>query len=227
MCIRDWGWTEQAKLTASDGASGDYFGHAVAVDGDTALIGARADDDNGEGSGSAYVFTRNAGGWTEQAKVTASDGAANDRFGWSVAVDGDTALIGAHLDDDNGESSGSAYVFSLISEKVVTIDIKPGKEPNIINLKSGGFIPVAILTEGEFDALQVDPDIAKFGPSEAIAERYKVKDVDRDGDEDLVLYFRIQQTGIVCSDTRATLTGELYNETPITSTDSVQTKNCQ
>ena len=109
----------------------------------------------------------------------------------------------------------------------VAIDINPGKDPNIINLKSGGFVNVAVLTEGDFDALQIDPDTAKFGPGHAVTARYRVKDVDSDGDDDLLLYYRVQQTGIACSDTQATLTGELYDETPITGTDSVQTKNCQ
>ena len=109
----------------------------------------------------------------------------------------------------------------------IAVDINPGKDPNIINLKSGGFIPVAVLTKDGFDALQVDPDTAKFGPGHAVTARYRVNDVDRDGDEDLLLYFRVQQTGIACSDTQATLTSELYDETPITGTDSVQTKNCQ
>jgi hypothetical protein len=109
----------------------------------------------------------------------------------------------------------------------VAIDINPGKNPNIINLKSGGFVNVAVLTEGDFDALQVDPDTTKFGPDHAVIARYRVKDVDSDGDDDLLLYYRILQTEIACSDTQATLTGELYDETPITGTDSVQTKNCQ
>jgi len=103
-------WTEQAKLTASDGAYHDFFGYSVAVDGDMAVIGAIGDDDNGQWTGSAYVFTRTAGTWTEQAKLTASDAAAGDQFGYSVAVDGDTAVIGTES-DDNGEASGSAYVF--------------------------------------------------------------------------------------------------------------------
>ena len=90
-------WTDQAKLTASDAASHDYFGYSVAVDGDTALIGAHANDDSGLNSGAVYVFTRNAGVWTEQAKLTASDGALEDYFGTAVALDGDTALIGACL----------------------------------------------------------------------------------------------------------------------------------
>ncbi|MHC4407100.1 MAG: FG-GAP repeat protein, partial [Planctomycetota bacterium] len=104
-------WTQQAKLLASDGASQDWFG-SVALEGDTAIIGASGDDDNGEDSGSAYVFTRAAGVWTEQAKLLASDGAAFDGFSYLVALDGDTAVIAPWRDDDNGVNSGSAYVFT-------------------------------------------------------------------------------------------------------------------
>ena len=104
-------WTEQQKLTTSDAAAEDWFGSSVAVEGNTAVIGAERDDDNGINSGSVYVFTRSTGVWTEQQKLIASDGAAEDQFGVSVAVDGDTAVIGAHLDGDNGVESGSAYVF--------------------------------------------------------------------------------------------------------------------
>jgi hypothetical protein len=106
-------WTQQRKLLASDGAAGDYFGCAVSLDDDTALIGADLDDDNGPYSGSAYVFTRIGTTWTQQAKLLASDGAAGDSFGWSVSLSSDTALIGAHLEDgDNKYDSGSAYVFN-------------------------------------------------------------------------------------------------------------------
>ena len=104
-------WSEQAKLTASDGAADDYFGRSVSVSGDTAVVGALGDDDNGSASGSAYVYVRSGTSWTEQAKLTASDGAADDRFGLSVSVSGDTAVVGAFWDDDNGSDSGSAYVF--------------------------------------------------------------------------------------------------------------------
>ena len=104
-------WTEEAKLTASDGAADDEFGCSVSVRGDTAVVGAYGGDDNGPGSGSAYVFVRSGSLWTEQAKLTAADGAAGDRFGWSVSVSGDTAIVGARYDDDNGDDSGSAYVF--------------------------------------------------------------------------------------------------------------------
>lgn len=71
------------------------------------------DDDNGGDSGSAYLYTRSNGVWSEQAKLLPSDGAVNDRFGVSVSVSGNTAVIGNARDDDNGGDSGSAYVFDL------------------------------------------------------------------------------------------------------------------
>ena len=86
----------------------DLFGSSVAIAGDTIVVGAWWDDDNGEASGSAYVFTRTGTTWTEQAKLTASDGAAFERFGFSVAIAGDTIVVGAYLDDN----VGSAYVFT-------------------------------------------------------------------------------------------------------------------
>ena len=107
------GTTEETKLIAAlDGESGDWFGWSVAVDGDTAVIGAYGDDDTFGQSGSAYVFTRSGGTWTQQAKLNATDGAGNDYFGISVAIDGDTIVIGAHHDGDKGISSGSVYVFT-------------------------------------------------------------------------------------------------------------------
>ena len=139
-------------------------------------------------------------------------------------MDGDTALIGAA--GGTTSYSGSAYIFSLNAATVVTIDIKPGTETNNINPNSNGFIAVAILTEDVFDALQVDPDTAKFGPSGATAERYTVTDVDGDGDQDLLLYFRTQQTGIACTDTQATLVAELYDGSEVTGTDSITTVGC-
>ncbi len=106
-------WTEQAKLLPLDGAAGDLFsGYAVSVEGDTAVIGAYQDDDNGVDSGSAYVFTRTGTSWTQQAKLVASDSAAGDWFGNAVALSGNTAFIGACCDDDNGVDSGSAYMFT-------------------------------------------------------------------------------------------------------------------
>jgi hypothetical protein len=105
-------WTQQQKLLAADAALGDYFGFSVALSGDTALIGAPYDDDNGLNSGSAYVFIRTGSTWTQQAKLFASAGAHGDNFGWSVSLDVDTAIIGAPKNDDNGDDSGAVYVFT-------------------------------------------------------------------------------------------------------------------
>lgn len=105
-------WTQQAKLLPTDNLGGDYFGDSVSVSGDTAVVGAEGDDDNGTSSGSAYTFTRSGGVWTERAKLLPADNAAGDRLGDSVSVSGNTALIGAGYDDDNGSASGSAYVFT-------------------------------------------------------------------------------------------------------------------
>jgi FG-GAP repeat/Bacterial TSP3 repeat len=99
------------KLTASDAAADDSFGGAVALSGDTAVVGSSGDDDAGVSSGSAYVFVRTGLGWSQQAKLTAADSAASDFFGGSVAISGDTIVVGADGADDGGGSSGSAYVF--------------------------------------------------------------------------------------------------------------------
>jgi hypothetical protein len=104
-------WNQQVKLCTSDGAAGDFFGYSISLDGDTALIGAFGDDDNGWNSGSAYIFIRN-NSWIEHQKLLPLDNGEGDYFGWSVALDGDTALIGAKDDQDNGINSGSAYVFT-------------------------------------------------------------------------------------------------------------------
>ncbi len=104
---------ESAKLLASDGFDLDDFGISVSLDGDRALIGARFDDDNGVQSGAAYVFDFDGNTWTETAKLLASDGGVGDRFGISVALDGDRALIGSPQDDDNGGNAGAAYVFDF------------------------------------------------------------------------------------------------------------------
>jgi len=106
-------WTEQQKLTASDAAAEDLFGGSVAISGDTVVAGAYVDDTPaGEDTGSAYVFVRSGGTWTEQQQLTASDAAADDGFGLSVAVSGDTVVAGAYLDETPaGEYAGSAYVF--------------------------------------------------------------------------------------------------------------------
>jgi hypothetical protein len=105
-------WTEQQKLLASDGTAGDFFGHNVAISGDSVVVGAYIDDANGAESGSAYVFVRNGTIWSQQQKLLPSDPGTGDRFGQAIAISGDTVVIGAYLNNDLGNDSGSAYVFA-------------------------------------------------------------------------------------------------------------------
>ena len=107
-------WGEVNKLTASDAQAGDAFGISVAAGGDNAIVGASGEDTGGASAGAAYVFERDQGGadnWGEVKKLTASDAEADDRFAFSVAISGDTAVVGAHLKDTGGTDAGAAYVF--------------------------------------------------------------------------------------------------------------------
>jgi hypothetical protein len=105
-------WVEEQRLLASDGSAFDGFGWSVTVSGDVAIVGAGWADGNDTESGSAYVYWWNGSSWVEEQKLLASDGAAGDRFGNSVSVSGDVAVVGAHADNDNGGDSGSVYVFA-------------------------------------------------------------------------------------------------------------------
>jgi hypothetical protein len=128
-------WIQQAYLKASNPRTGNLFGSAVAISGDTAVVGAISEDSNSRGvngnendtsafrSGAAYVFVRNGTNWTQQAYLKASNTDVEDEFGCSVAISGDTIVVGARWessgargvngDQENNDSlsSGAAYVF--------------------------------------------------------------------------------------------------------------------
>ena len=101
------------KFAPADGAAGDNFGFSVAIDGTTAVIGAVASDHNGAQSGSAYVYDLTTG--QGLGRLAPLDNTTGDSLGWSVAISGTTALVGAIGDDDNGSTSGSAYLFDTIT----------------------------------------------------------------------------------------------------------------
>jgi len=107
-------WSQQAKLTASDGDAGDRLGCSVSMDGEYALVGAYSDAIGGNtGQGSAYVFKRDGGVWSQQAKLIAEDGSAFDNFGGSVSIFGEYAVAGSIGKDIGTEiNAGAAYVFT-------------------------------------------------------------------------------------------------------------------
>jgi hypothetical protein len=111
--VADAPWTQQAKLLAADAANNDYAGRAVAISGDTAVIGAAgADDGDNQDLGAAYVYVRSGGTWLPQAKLLAVDGVGGDEFGFAVAISGDTLVVGARFASIDGhDGQGAAYVF--------------------------------------------------------------------------------------------------------------------
>ena len=109
----------------------------------------------------------------------------------------------------------------------VDIDIKPGSDPNAVNPRSKGAIPVAVLGSVDFDATLVDFSTIAFGPGEAPpVHDGHVEDVNGDGFVDLILHFNTQETGIQCGDIEATLTGETFGGQPITGSDAINTVGC-
>lgn len=106
-------WSLQDTLIASDAAASDYFGYSVSIDDNTAIIGAHYADPCGDRSGAAYVFTRSGSSWSQQKKLTGSDSSQDDEFGYSVAIDGNTVVVGARVNDHSGKGEpGAAYVFT-------------------------------------------------------------------------------------------------------------------
>ena len=107
-------WSQQAKIQASDAQASDFFGYgAVAIDGDTLVVGAFGEDTGGSSSGALYVFTRSGTSWSQQAKLVASDAQASDYLGrgFSIGISGDTVVAGAYREDAGGTDAGAAYVF--------------------------------------------------------------------------------------------------------------------
>ena len=105
-------WTQQQKIQASDVQASDLFGASVSISGETVVVGARLEDTGGSNAGAAYVFTRSGTTWTEQQKIQASDLEAADYFGWSVAIEGDTVVVGAPQEDTGATEAGAAYIFT-------------------------------------------------------------------------------------------------------------------
>jgi hypothetical protein len=104
-------WAQEQKLIAPDIETYDYFGRSVSMSNGKVIVGSYWDDDSGTDSGSAYVYEWDGKEWVFKHKLTASDGAAKDWFGYSVSLQGDYVIIGADGCDDKGSDAGSAYLF--------------------------------------------------------------------------------------------------------------------
>jgi hypothetical protein len=119
-------WGQLRRIVAADGAFPDRFGNSVSISGDMVIVGSFNDAIAGKAAqGSAYIFERNTGGannWGQVQKLIAADGALSDQFGGSVAISGDTAVVGAYKDDVAGNvDQGSAYVFTILGEPEINV----------------------------------------------------------------------------------------------------------
>jgi FG-GAP repeat/Prealbumin-like fold domain len=169
------GWTsgtQTAKLTASDGASGDFFGDSVAISGDTLVAGAPQKNVSGhDQQGAAYVFVKPPAGWTtgtERAKLTASEGVAYDDLSGSVATSGDTIVAGAIVADVSGLDQGAAYVFQQVPAAItVTKHLVPASDPGRFDLKVGQKVVKAGAGEGGTGATGVVPGTYRVSESAA------------------------------------------------------------
>ncbi len=126
-------WHLEAQLVAGDTTTNDRFGASVSLKGDYALIGAGGDDENGTNSGAAYIFKREGGSWIEQGKITASDAAAGDSFGKTVALGNGQVLVAAPRDDDLGTDSGAVYTYDTCTLQV-SVDpptLQPGESATL------------------------------------------------------------------------------------------------
>ena len=178
-------WSQQAYLKASNTDPVDLFGYSVAVSGDTAIVGALGEssnatgingdqsDNSAGGAGAAYVFVRNGVTWSQQAYLKASNTEMQDRFGISVAIDGDTGVVGAELQPSQETRSGAAYVFTGLGETMPSIPLlnistrmNVGTGDNVL---IGGFIVVG--TEPKKVLLRaIGPSLTAFGVMDALAD---------------------------------------------------------
>ena len=269
-------WVEKQKLYPSDATAATGFAYRIDLAGDLALFAAEGGAFNQyhEQEGAAYIFSRGVNGWSEEAKLEASDGGPGNEFGSDVAIDGYTVVIGASvakkayvfehlqsgqwhelqalapqvaafgysLDLDgndllvaslgrawhNDASPGAVFHYQrdTADRMQVAIDIKPGYVGNRLNLSTQRRFWVAILSDAGFDALQVDPSTVRLGSGRASPNRYSANDVNADGLPDLMVRFQTEEVGIACGATELTLTGETYAAERIVGTDKIKTTGC-
>lgn len=104
-------FNQRQKITSTPRGVGAQFGNAVAISGNTMVVGARFDSTTASQAGAAFVYVLSGGTWTQQAVLLANDGAIADKFGYSVAISENTIVVGSYNDDSPLSNAGSAYVF--------------------------------------------------------------------------------------------------------------------
>lgn len=227
------------KLTPSEPEAYVHFGHAVAMSADAVVVSAVWGDNEGVvDCGSLYLFDARTG--QQKNRLTASDGANYDQFGYSVAIDEGTIVVGANQDDAPAGDSGSAYIFAREPDLLtVGVDVKPGSCPNPLNVKSKGVLPVAVLGTEEFDVATIDLATLRLAGVAPIRSSFEDVATPADGDDcdcttagpdghiDLSLKFNTQDIVNAIGEVadgetlELSLTGELLDGTAIEGADCV------
>ena len=158
-------WYQTAKLIANDATSNDFFGRSVSVSNNTVVVGAYGNDDgdNGIFSGSAYIFSKDSvtGYWNQTSKITATDGAIDDRFGYSVSISNNVFIVGAYLDDDaEWTDTGSAYIFNQDSNLIVNFE------------NDDGLLPTDVLIELHWSVGTKEINLCDFDVYDTYDKRY-------------------------------------------------------
>jgi hypothetical protein len=234
-------WSQQAYVKASNTDNNDDFGYSVALSGDTLTVGARSEesaasgingdesDNSASGAGAAYVFTRDgAGVWSQQAYVKASNTDPRDSFGLQVSLSGDTLAVGAQGEDSAaiGVSGNQGNNIAAAAAAVTVVAGMPTR--GAIDRNGSDVFPVTVLGSPSFDATQLDITTIQFGPAKASpVYAGRVDDVNDDGIVDMLLYFDVQDTGIICSDIDAALSGATFGGDAIAGAVSAETLGCR
>lgn len=181
------GWVKQAYLKAADADAYSYFGGALAVSGDTIVVGAVRTHPLGDGTprtGVAYVFVRKNGVWSQQARLVPPDSAAGDLFGYYMAIQGDTIIIGAPIAGASRDTAGAAYVFTRKDDTWTVQDSPLRPDPPV----SGAHFGSSVTFDGETLVISADQELRGAGAAYVFtrgsdgkfAQRQRLADAQRD-----------------------------------------------
>ena len=241
-------WPAPPLLVNDDATGNDQFHPVIAVKPDGTIDVAWYDKRNSPNDDAWDVyFARSTDGGasfganrriSDTTFATPTDLGGSPWLGEYLDLEVDT--VNAYLAFTSGVNDARGDIFFDVEANssllTVAIDIKPGSFPNAVNPRARGVVPVAILTTStaagepvDFDATTVDASTVQFGPGAATKahRRGHVTDADGDGDLDLVLHFRVRQTGIACGDTTAGLTGQTTGGQLFAGSDSLKTAGCK
>lgn len=169
-------WSQKQILTAIDAKPGDAFGQSIALTERFLVIGAPHSDAPSKDSGSAYVYIRDKNKWRFQSKLTARDGASGDLFGISVAIDGDTVLVGADLNDEKAENAGAAYVYLFDGKQwnqQAKLMAEDGADTDIFGVRVALFGDTALISARRDDIEGVGIDAGSAYIFERIKDKWK------------------------------------------------------